>query len=106
MIRTGRVTQDQKDAIEDIFYERRYKRTVDVMNDLIDVGLKHIDEFDDVEINSKLTRDGSYFKFRPDTSDSIEELKQRRKIKDTIVIIRKLIEIGLKHKDELPKSST
>jgi len=118
MIRAGRLTKKQKKAIEDIFYEKRYKVFVDVVSDLVEIGLKHIDEFDGVDLGictgrpksnrsetSPLEEEGTYFKFKSDVIKAIEQLKQQRKIRDYTAIIRKLIEIGLNHRDELPNSS-
>jgi len=114
MIHSGRFTKKQKKVIEDIFYEKRYRSYKDVINDLVEIGLKHISEFDSITLRacvgrpkalekySRLEDEPSFFRFKPNIVESIEQLKKQRDIKDYMNIIRILTEIGLKYIDELP----
>jgi len=100
MIRTGRITKKQRKIIEDLFYEKRYKQRTDVVNDLVKIGLKHIDEFDTFSDNSELERDGMYFNFDKKIIKGIKSL-ERKKGMIPSVIIRRLIGIGINYKEEL-----
>jgi len=102
MIQTGRITQAQRKAIDEIFWEKRYRENTAIINDLVEVGLKHVDEFDETTLDSPLERKNSCLSFKPEIEKKIEELRNEKKIAKYIVIIRVLIEIGLKHRDELP----
>ena len=106
MIQTGRITQSQRKAIDEIFWEKRYRENTTIINDLVELGVKHVDEFDETTLDSPLERKNSCLNFKPEIEKKIEELRSERKIKDTIVVIRTLIEIGLKHRDELPNRGT
>jgi len=98
----GRLTEHQTNEIEKIFWENNYSAISYVIRDLIKIGLKYRNEIDKIEIDSPVERSVRYISSDNDIAEKIKKIKKERKIKDTIVIIRTLIEIGLKHRDELP----
>ena len=102
MILNGRLSEYQVKEIEKIFWDKDYNKNTEVIRDLVKIGLKNLNEFDKTEIDSPLEKSVRYLSFDGKTENKIKEIRKEKKIKDNIVIIRTLIEIGLKHKDELP----
>lgn len=106
MVLNGRLSEYQINETEKIFWKKNYSRDTEIIRDLVEIGLKHIDEFDKTKIDSPLKKNGRYLSFDVKTENKIKEIRKEKKIKDNIVIIRTLIEIGLKHRDELPNRGT
>lgn len=106
MLTCGRLSKYQREEIEKIFWEKDYKKNIDVIRDLVKIGLNHTDEFDTVKIDSPIEKIGKHLYFNLDMEKRIKEIRKQWKIKEYIVVIRILIEIGLKHRDELPNRST
>ena len=101
----GRLTQYQQEEIEKIFWDRDYAKKSHVIRDLMKIGFDHIKEFDNTEINSSIDERTTYIPIPPTMEERIKTIRKEERIKDKIVIVRTLIEIGLKHRDELPNSS-
>ena len=102
----GRLTESQTDQIEKIFWENNYSAITYVIRDLVRIGLKHLDEFDKIKIDSPIEASVRYLLSDGDIIKKVKEIRKEKGIRDTIAVVRTLIEIGLKHRDELPNSIT
>ena len=101
----GRLTESQTKQIEEIFWENNYSAMSYVIRDLVKIGLKHQDEFDKIKMDSPIEEEVRYLLSDSNIANIIKEIRKEKKIKDYIAVVRTLIEIGLKHRDELPNSS-